>query len=122
VTASACLALAVPVIVSAQVQRNFPANALRGEIVVTTPPEILLNGKATHLAPGARIRDQKQMVVMSGALVGQKLIVNYTLEQYGLVLNAWILRPEEIAKLWPRTAEEAAKWTFDPIAQTWTKP
>lgn len=122
VTASACLALAVPAIVAAQVQRNFPANALRGEIVVTTPPEILLNGNATHLAPGARIRDQRQMVVMSGALVGQKLVVNYTLEQYGLVLNAWILRPEEIAKLWPRTPEEAAKWIFDPIAQTWTKP
>ena len=28
----------------------------------------------------------------------------------------------EQAKLWPTTAADAAAWTFDPIAQTWTKP
>jgi len=25
-------------------------------------------------------------------------------------------------KPWPWTTAEAAAWTFDPIAQTWTKP
>ena len=51
-------ALALPA--AAQVQRNFTAKALRGEIVFGTPPEVTLNGKPARLAPGARIRDAEQ--------------------------------------------------------------
>ena len=119
---TAALIAATPFVAQAQVQRNFPQNALRGEIVVTNPPEITLNGKASRLAPGSRIKGQNNLLVMSGAAVGQKLVVNYTLDQYGLVSDVWILRKDEIARTWPKTAEEAAKWSFDPVAQTWTKP
>ena len=66
-------ALAMPA--GAQVQRNFPQNALRGEIMIGTPPEITLNGAATRLAPGARIRNQNNLLEMSGALVGNKFVV-----------------------------------------------
>jgi hypothetical protein len=123
-TASVALALVVPVLACAQmqVQRNFPANALRGELVVTIAPEIKLNGQDARLSPGSRIRGLNQMLVMSGAITGEKLIVNYTVEQYGLVQDVWVLRPEEITKLWPKTPLEAATWSFDPIGQTWTKP
>ncbi|MES2088908.1 MAG: hypothetical protein V4532_02820 [Pseudomonadota bacterium] len=122
--ASVALALAIPVVASAQnqVQRGFPAKALRGELVVTAPPEVTLNGQAARLSPGSRIHGTNQMLVMSGAIVGQKLVVNYTIENYGLIQDVWVLRSEEAAKLWPKTAEEAAKWSFDPIGQTWTKP
>ena len=107
----------------AQVQRQFPANALRGELVVTAPPEATLNGSATRLAPGARLRGEDNMLQMSAALVDRKLRVNYTLDLYGLVREVWILRPEEVAmKPWPRTPAEAQAWTFDPVAQTWSKP
>ncbi|MDO9002512.1 MAG: hypothetical protein Q7V20_03525 [Aquabacterium sp.] len=123
-TASVALALAVPVLASAQmqVQRNFPANALRGELVFTGARKITLNGKAARLSPGSRIRGPNQMFLMSGAITGEKLIVNYTVEQYGMVHDVWVLRPEEIKKLWPKTPQEAATWSFDPIGQTWTKP
>lgn len=119
---TATLMAATPFVAQAQVQRNFPQNALRGQLVVTNPPEITLNGKAARLSPGSRIKGQDNMIVMSGAAVGQKLAVNYTLDQYGLVSDVWILRKEEIAKTWPKTAIEAAQWSFDPVAQTWTKP
>lgn len=102
--------------------RQLPVGSLRGELVLTNPPEVLLNGKADRLAPGARIRGTDNMLVMPGAAVGQKLVVNYTRESYGLLLDVWVLRPDEIAKLWPKTAEEAAKWQFDPLTQTWSKP
>ncbi|RZL01962.1 MAG: hypothetical protein EOP36_09310 [Rubrivivax sp.] len=123
-TALVALTLAVPVLASAQmqVQRNFPVNSLRGELVVNMPPEVKLNGKDARLAPGSRIRGPNQMLLMSGAITGQKLVVNYTVEQYGLVQDVWVLRPEEIKKLWPKTPKEAATWAFDPIGQTWTKP
>lgn len=107
----------------AQVQRNFPANALRGELVVLQAPEVLLNGKPARLAPGARIRDMGNMLVVSGALANLKLPVNYTLEHHGMLLDIWVLRDDERARQpWPRTPAEAQAWAFDPAAQSWTKP
>ncbi len=123
-----CFAIAVtlsclPFVATAQVQRSFPADALRGEIVIAQPPELSLNGNAARLSPGSRIRGQDNMMQMSGALIGQSLPVNYTLDTYGLVRDVWILRPEEIRKRpWPRTPAEAKSWRFDPTAQTWSKP
>ena len=108
---------------AAQMQRNFPATALRGAVVIGEPPEITLNGKPARLAPGARIRGQDNMVQMSGTLSGSKLLVHYTVDTYGLVKDVWILRPEEAAvRPWPATPEQAQAWAFDPVAQTWSKP
>ncbi|HET8695618.1 MAG TPA: hypothetical protein VFM33_13170 [Aquabacterium sp.] len=122
--ALAALALAVPVLAQAQniTQRQFPANSLRGELIVTQPPEALLNGQPVRLAPGARIRGGDNLLVLSGAIQGQKYPVIYTIDTYGLLINVWLLREDEAGKLWPKTAQEAASWTFDPVAQTWTKP
>jgi hypothetical protein len=75
--------------------RAFPRTALRATLVVTAPPEVLLDGKATRLSPGARIRDANNMLVMSGNLVGQRLLVNFTLENNGLVHEVWVLTPTE---------------------------
>jgi hypothetical protein len=107
----------------AQVQRQFPESALRGEMVFGQPPEILLNGEAWRLAPGTRIRGQNNMLVMSGSLVGSRLMVHYTSEAPGQIKDVWILRPEEVAiEPWPRSAKEASTWVFDVIAQKWSRP
>lgn len=119
--AAAFFVLSAPA--AAQVQRAFPQNAMRGALVMGTPPEITLNGQPARLAPGARIRNQNNMLEMSGALVGQRLLVNYTLENGVLVKDVWILRAEEAAvRPWPTTLEELQTWSFDPAAQVWTKP
>ena len=108
---------------AAQVQRAFPQNAMRGALVMSAPPEITLNGQPARLAPGARIRNQNNMLEMSGALIGQRMLVNYTLENGNLVKDVWILRPEEAAvRPWPTTLQELQTWSFDPAAQVWTKP
>ena len=107
----------------AQVQRNFPATALRGELTVRIPPEIVLNGRPARLSPGSRIRGQDNMMVLSAGIAGAPLLVHYTLDTSGQVHDVWILRSEEAAKRpWPVTPEQAAQWTFDPAAQTWTRP
>ena len=104
-------------------QRNFPQTALRGALVITTPSDALLNGRPARLAPGLRIRGQNNMLEMSGALLGAKLLVHYTTDTQGLVKDVWILRPEEAArKPWPTTPAEAQAWQFDPVAQVWSKP
>jgi hypothetical protein len=107
----------------AQVQRNFPQNALRGAIVFGAAPDITLNGQPARLAPGTRIRDMNNMTVVPGGLMGGRFLVNYTIDLSGLVKDVWVLRPEEAAKQpWPTTADQAQAWSFDPIAQVWTQP
>ena len=107
----------------AQAQRLFENNALRGELQITAPPEALLNGSPARLAPGARIRNPLNMVQLSGSLLGQKVVVNYTLDGFGLLRDVWILSAEEAARRpWPRTPEEAKAWNFEPTLQRWSKP
>jgi hypothetical protein len=108
---------------AAQVQRAFPQNALRGAIVIGVAPDILLNDQRARLAPGARIRDQNNMMVVPGALTGGKYLVNYSIDTTGLVKEVWILRSEEASvQPWPTTPAQAEAWTFDPGAQVWIKP
>ena len=109
--------------VAQTVQRNFPATALRGEIAFGQPPEVLVNGQPTRLAPAARIRGLNNLIVMSGALMGHKAVVHYVLDPLGLVQDVWILTDAERAKQpWPTTRKEAQSWSFDPVAQVWRKP
>jgi hypothetical protein len=121
---AAVLALSAPAHAQQKLARNFPQNALRGTIVFGAPPAIELNGHDAQLAPGARIKTADNLLALTGTVAGNKAVVNYTVEQItGLVKDVWILRPEEIAnKPWPRNAEEASEWRFDPVTQTWTKP
>ena len=75
------------------------------------------------LSPGARIRGVDNLQQLSGSLVGQRLLVHYTVDTSAQVSAVWILTPAEAAnRPWPETPEQAAKWSFDPVAQTWTKP
>ena len=120
------LAAALPLLLvaaaTAQTSRPFPATALRGALVVTQPPEVLVNGDADRLSPGARIRGANNMLQTPAALVGQKLLVHYTREPAGLVHDVWILTPDEAARRpWPSKPEEAQRWEFNPAAQTWTR-
>jgi len=114
-------ALALPVL--AQTTRPFPATALRGTLQIVQPPDVRLNDQAARLAPGARIRGANNMLQLSGTLVGQALLVHYTIEPTsGQLLDVWVLTPEETArKPWPTTPQEAQQWQFNPAAQTWTK-
>ena len=103
--------------------RSFPQTALRGELVIGTAPEATLNGKPARLAPGARIRNAQNMMQMSASLSGTPLMVHYTLDNAQEVRDVWILTAEEARRRpWPTTMKEAQAWTFDPVAQTWSKP
>ena len=114
---------ALPGAAQAQLPRQFPQTALRGEMVVTSPPEILLNGQSARLSPGSRIRGDYNMMQLSGTLAGKRLVVNYTLDPVGLVHDVWILRPDEAAvRPWPRSAAEARSMVYDTATQTWSKP
>ncbi len=108
---------------SAQAPRTFTAQTLRGELTVTQPPEVLLNRQPARLAPGARIRGTDNLLQMSGALIGQRLLVNFTLDPAGNLLDVWVLSPAEASRQpWPVTPQQAATWAFNPDTQSWSRP
>ena len=120
---AALMALLLSGPAAAQSLRNFPATALRGTIEVVNPPEVALNGRAARLGAGARIFGQDNLLKLSASLVGQKLLVHYTVDAQGLLREVWILNAAEAAKKpWPATATEAQNWVFDPVAQVWARP
>lgn len=77
------------------VQREFPAKALRGSMVVTQPPLVAMDDRPTRFAPGARILDTSNKLVRSATLINQELVVNYTLDQRGQVHQVWLLTEAE---------------------------
>src|SRR5258707_105998 len=79
----ACVAIAFAAPAAAQVQRSFPQNTLRGAMVFGEYPNVTLNGRATRLAPGTRVRDQQNLIVMAASLTGSRLLVHYTLDLGG---------------------------------------
>jgi len=81
--------------------RPFPPTALRGAMVITNPPELVMNGRPERLSPGARIRNTNNMLVLSGALVGQNLLVNFVREPNGMVHEVWILTADEARQVLP---------------------
>ena len=106
----------------AQTHRFFPVHTLRGELVVTQHPDVLMNGKAARLAPGSRIKGDNNLLVQPASLTGQKLVVHYTVESSGLIMDVWVLNAAELAnKPWPTTPAESATWAFNPGNQTWVK-
>lgn len=119
--ATSALVVALPA--SAQLARNFPPNALRGDLIVNDPSSVSLNRRAAQLAPGARIRDPNNLIVPWSNVAGTKLYVNYTIDTGGMLQDVWILSDVEADRWpWPRTLQEAQTWSFDQGSQVWTKP
>ncbi len=75
--------------------RNFPPAAKRGVLQAANAPAVILNGRAARLAPGARIHGTNNMLMVSGALGDQPLVVNYVMGQMGLVQEVWVLNATE---------------------------
>ncbi len=86
---------------SANLPQRIPPispKAQRGTLRITpTPPDVLLDGKPARLAPGARIRNRNNLIVVSGALIGEDLPVRYTRDSLGLVFEVWVLTAGEAA-------------------------
>jgi len=98
--ALAGLSFSIPTAALAQgIKREAPKDVVLGQMVVTQPPVITMNGKPDRLSPGSRIRDLNNMLVLSGGLVGKVLPVVYRRDAAGLVHEAWILTPDEYSKL-----------------------
>jgi hypothetical protein len=82
------------------VMRDAPQNVTPGLIAVSaTPPVISVDGKPDRFAPGARIHDRNNMLVLTGAVAGQSIYTVYRRDSSGLVHDVWMLNEEEYAKV-----------------------
>jgi hypothetical protein len=122
--ATALVACGSTTSVAPQTQRSFPQNTLRGAMVFGEYPQVAVNGNATLLSPGSRVRDQDNRIVQAASLTGARMLVHYTLGTGSTqVQHVWILRPEEAAiSPWPSTLDQAQSWAYDAGTMTWTKP
>jgi hypothetical protein len=75
--------------------RTFPASAKRATLVVTQSPEVLIDGSARRLSPGARIRGTNNLLIMPATITGQNLLVRFLPDGQGLIHEVWILSPQE---------------------------
>jgi hypothetical protein len=101
-----------PVAEAQMMVRQFPATVKRGVMTVGAPPEVSINGSVLRLAPGVRIRGPNNMLVHSGALIGQRMPVNYVLESHGLVRDIWILNAAEEA-VQPKGWDTVTNFVFE---------
>ena len=88
--------------------REAPKDVVRGRMVVTAPPEVTLDGKPDRLSPGSRIRGLNNLLMLSGTIVGQDLPVVYRRDAAGLIHEAWVLTPQEYAKLGGTNTDSAS--------------
>lgn len=96
--ALAALALTPPAFAQTVV-REAPKDVKPALMAVGNPPEIALNGQADRLSPGARIRDTRNMMVLSASLSGQTVPVVFRRDAAGLVHEVWLLTAEEYRKV-----------------------
>ena len=93
------LALLAGIAAAQGIRREAPKDVVLGQLVVTAPPDVTMDGKPDRLSPGSRIRDLNNMLLLSGGIVGKNLPVVYRRDAAGLVHEAWVLTDEEYRKL-----------------------
>jgi hypothetical protein len=81
------------------IRREAPKDVVLGRMSLVTPPIVQMDGKDDRLSPGARIRDLRNMLVLSASLSGKTVPVVYKRDAAGLVHDVWILTADEYAKL-----------------------
>ena len=94
-----CLMLALTTLSVLATPRPFPANVMRATMSAGGMyPQITINGQTQTLAPGAKIMSQQNTIMMPSTLMNNVYIVNYTLDNQGLVNMVWVLTKEELAQ------------------------
>jgi hypothetical protein len=94
-----CLGLAFGASAQESIRREAPKDVVLAKMSVSLPPLIQMDGKDDRLSPGARIRDTRNMLVLSASLAGQTVPVVYKRDAAGLVHEVWMLTADEYKQL-----------------------
>lgn len=93
-SATACAAL--PVVDAHAQTRTFPEKSAVGRMTVGVFPEGTIEGKPVRFAPGARILNEANLLVVPSTFPANT-VVRYRVDSLGLIDAVWILSGDEIA-------------------------
>jgi hypothetical protein len=92
---------------AAQSARNFPAGARLGRLELRVFPEAQLDGVAVRLGAGARIFDQRNMIVMPATMAGQHDVL-VERDTAGDIGRVWIVSADELKAAQARERERSS--------------
>lgn len=78
--------------------RILPPEATPGQLNANSYPLVTISGKVYHMAPGGKIYDQSNRIIMPGTLPESGKVVFLT-DMNGDISKIWLLTPEEEAAL-----------------------
>ena len=78
--------------------RMLPQDAASGELTASKYPYVTIGAKRFHLAPGSRIFDQHNRIIVPNSLPPSATVL-YKINSNGDLANMWLLTPEEAANL-----------------------
>jgi len=93
------LAFALP---AAAQERAIPLAAKRALLKYDREALVSLDGAPARLAPGATIRDPRNLIIVPAAIPRAGAWADYLLDRDGQVLRVWLLSADELAR--PRSA------------------
>ena len=82
----------------AHAERNFPPNVKPAELRGIEYPNVRIDDRTFRLAPGGRIYDTSNRIVLPNAAPKSGKVL-FKLDPQGFVIKLWILTPEEVARL-----------------------
>ena len=83
---------------------QLPAGGQYGEMCAFDYPQAQVGKDTLRLAPGARIYDRSNLIVMPAAVPRSGGPVLYKLDIHGQIAQMWLLTPEEAAAAKKRSA------------------
>lgn len=104
--------------------RHFPDTADKGHMRFVDPPEVVLDGVRVRISPGARIKDERNMMLHMSQLKGHKAEVMYVRDAMQQIGDIWILNEFEKSQLSPKQKRDhqlrmdgydPSKHKFDPM-------
>ena len=97
----ACFAviLVLAGVTQAVAERTFPEQAKRGDLKAYAYPAMKIGDNVYRLAPGTRIFNQQNLIIMPASLRVQTAPVMYLLDMSGELSRLWLLTGEEAARL-----------------------
>lgn len=78
--------------------RILPRNAMLGELTATSYPFVTIGDKQFHLAPGTRIFDQNNRIILPVSMPARAIVL-YKIDSNGDLINMWLLTPDELATI-----------------------
>ena len=101
---AAALLLPLPALA---IKRDFPRNAVRGQMTFGRDREVAVNGMREKLPLGVHVLDERNRPPLRGALEGKTFTVNYVRDRKGIIREIWLLTPQEAQRSMP--ADTATK-------------